>query len=121
MSRSSSKRRMMWRQYVTSSASTRRSDGCTLFRARWNSSSETPRRAGHPPAFEHREREASLSIAWEAAVQARVVDRASGVDCLDQRHERRLQLVEDRLDLRRLHPRLVVVEENVVGVFLRLE
>ena len=41
-SRSSSKRRMMWRQYVTSSASTRRSDGCTLFSARWNVSSGTP-------------------------------------------------------------------------------
>ena len=33
--RSSSKRRMMCRQYVTSSASTRRNDGCTLFSARW--------------------------------------------------------------------------------------
>ena len=41
IARSSSKRRMMWSEYVTSSASTRITPGATLLSARWNSPAES--------------------------------------------------------------------------------
>src|SRR5581483_9117495 len=40
---------------------------------------------------------------------------------LEPRQKRRLELVEDRLDLVRLHPRLVVVEHDVVLIVRGLE
>ena len=44
-----------------------------------------------------------------------------GADLRDQRHELGLQLVEDLAHLDRLHPRLVVVEEDVVRLVVALE
>jgi hypothetical protein len=46
------------------------------------------------------------------------VDRA---DLRNQRHELGLELVEDGTDLRGLHPRLVVVEQDVVGLVIAFE
>ena len=46
------------------------------------------------------------------------LDRA---DLGDQRHELLLQLVEDRAHLGRLHPRLEVVEEDVVRLVVAVE
>ena len=44
-----------------------------------------------------------------------------GADLRDQRHELRLQVVEDGAYLGRLHARLEVVEERVVGLVVAFE
>ena len=75
----------------------------------------------HTPPLEHAESEAALRRAFEAATQAGVVDRLRVVDRPQPREKRALEGVEDRDDLFRLHPRLVVVEDDVVRVVRRLE
>ena len=90
-------------------------------RERMHGAVEPPRRAVHPPAFQHREREAALRLAREPATQARVVDGLGLLDRAQPREQRSLQRVEDRDDLVRLHPRLVVVEDDVVRIAVGLE
>ena len=66
------------------------------------------------------ERVRVLRVDRPRAVHERVVavDRA---DLGDQRHELGLQLLEDLAHLGRLHARLEVVEEGVVGLVVALE
>ena len=82
---------------------------------------EPPGRAIHPPPLEHGHREPPLRLAREASREARIVDRVGVGDRPDHRQERRLELVEDHLDLDRLHARLVVVEDDVVRVAVVVE
>jgi hypothetical protein len=56
-----------------------------------------------------------LLVDLERRLQAGVVD-GIGRRFLDQRRELALQLVEDLRDLGRLHPLLIVVEQDVVGL-----
>src|SRR5215210_6275625 len=67
------------------------------------------------------EAEVALSLRIELARQERVLDLAGVCDLLDQRDEVFLELVEDLSDLRRLHVRLVVVEQHVVRLVRRIE
>ena len=71
-------------------------------------------------ALDDPERVGVLGVDRPGAGHERVValDRA---DLGDQRHELRLEIVEDGADLGRLHPRLVVVEEHVVRLVVALE
>ena len=82
---------------------------------------EPPRRAVHSPPLEHGEREGALFVAREAAAQAGVVHGRGVGDGPHHRHQRRLEPLEDPHHLARLHPRLVVVQEDVVGVARRRE
>jgi hypothetical protein len=82
---------------------------------------EPPRGAVHPPPLEDGEREAALRVRREGPAQTGIVDRCGLADGVEHRDERGLQLLEDRLDLRGLHPRLVVVEDDVVRIVLRAE
>ena len=79
---------------------------------------EPPRLVVHPPARQHLERELSLSLRREVAVQARVAHRLA--DFADERYELVLQAGEDRSDVCRPHAPLVIVEEDVVRVVERL-
>src|SRR2546423_2963477 len=63
----------------------------------------------------------ALRCRIEVAVEKGVVDLARVADLLDQRHELLLQLLEPFPDLGRLHQRLVLVEQDVVGAVGRRE
>ena len=63
----------------------------------------------------------ALRCRIEVAVEKGVVDLARVADLLDQRHELLLELLEHVPDLGRLHQRLVVVEQDVVGAVGRRE
>ena len=80
---------------------------------------EPPRLVVHPPAGEHLERERALPIDREVAADGRVVDRLP--ETRDERHEDLLQPREDRRHVGSRHARLVVVEQDVVGVLERCE
>ena len=67
------------------------------------------------------EREAPLRVPREMAAEAGIVDRIGVRDRAQPRNERGLQRVEDLLDLDGLHAGLVVVEDDVVRVAVRLE
>ena len=63
-----------------------------------------------------------MHVDREVAAQARV-DRVvvAGTGRSDQRQELGLELVEDLPDLRSRHAPLVVVQQDVVGLFVRVE
>ena len=79
---------------------------------------EAPRLVVHPPRREHLERERALAIDRVVAEEARVVDRLA--EPRDHLHEAVAQTVEDDLDLGGLHAGLVVVEQRVVRIVVRL-
>jgi hypothetical protein len=64
--------------------------------------------------------ERDLAVEWEVAAQERVVCVAIA-QLRDQRDELVLDLLEDACDVGRLHLRLEVVQEDVVGLVLGLE
>ena len=84
----------------------------------WTVSSSRHALVVHPPARKHLERELALTLRREVAAEARVVDRLP--DTGDERHEHVLQAGEDDSTSAVLMPWLVVVEEDVVRVVVRL-
>ena len=77
---------------------------------------EPPLVVGEAEAPDDVEAESPLEVGVEVVLQKRVVDTSCLADLLDQRAQVLLQTVEDLAHLGGLHPGLVVVQEDVVGL-----
>ncbi len=116
ISRSSSKRRMMWSEYVTSSASTRTVLGRTLFSARWNSSSGDvgERRGERAPAGADRRTSTLTRLRPTTFSQSRLCDSWNADDT--PLRERRAEVGRVDLALVDPVPELVEAGEDAADV-----